>query len=238
MVTSAIRVVTFDLDDTLWAVGPVIAAAEEALWTWLATHCPRLTERFDRDGLQSVRAAVLAAHPGLEHDISALRIRILRRALEQSGYSRRAAEQRAAAAFDVFMRARHAVAYFDHVETVLESLQDEFRLGVISNGNADVLRLAIGKYFAFAISAAGVGASKPARKMFEAALAAGACAPHEMVHVGDHHEHDIAGAQRLGIHTVWFNRVGRPYPGESPASAEITRLSELPGALARIASMR
>jgi FMN hydrolase / 5-amino-6-(5-phospho-D-ribitylamino)uracil phosphatase len=237
-VRSAIRVVTFDLDDTLWAVGPVIAAAEDALWAWLAAHCPRMTERFDRDALQPVRAAVLAEHPGLEHDISALRIRILQHALEQSGYRPRAARRDAAAAFDIFMHARHAVAYFDHAQTVLESLQDEFRLGVISNGNADVVRLEIGKYFAFAISAAGVGASKPAPEVFEAALAAGACAPHEMVHVGDHHEHDIAGAQRLGIHTVWFNRAGRQFPGESPASAEITRLSELPDALARIASRR
>jgi putative hydrolase of the HAD superfamily len=56
-----------------------------------------------------------------------------------------------------------------------------------------------------------------------------------MVHVGDHHEHDVAGAARVGIHTVWVNYRGAPYPGEERPSEEIRSIAELPAALARIA---
>jgi putative hydrolase of the HAD superfamily len=31
-------VLSFDLDDTLWPVGPVIAAAESELLSWLRAH--------------------------------------------------------------------------------------------------------------------------------------------------------------------------------------------------------
>ena len=34
-------VLSFDLDDTLWPVGPVIAAAESALLSWLRARYPR-----------------------------------------------------------------------------------------------------------------------------------------------------------------------------------------------------
>ena len=223
MTTGSIRLVTFDLDDTLWAVGPVIVGAEKALWAWLGKHCPKMTERFDRDRLMPIRTTILDEQPGLVHDISALRVEILTRGLKASGYEVSMAQDYAGAAFEVFMKARHEVNYFDGVFTVLEELSNHFQLGVISNGNADVSRLDIGRYFDFAISAASVGSSKPAAAPFEK----GQCEPKQMVHVGDHHEHDVVGAQRLGIQTVWVNPTGKPFPGEHPASAEIAALREL-----------
>lgn len=231
-----LKVVTFDLDDTLWAIGPVIIGAERALWAWLDEHCPRMTGRYDREKLMPIRAEILSTDPSIEHDISALRARTLAIALERSGFSADDARGNAEAAFEVFMRERHAVEYFEHVTAVLEALHHEFRLGVISNGNADILRLEIGSWFDFAISAAGVGIAKPAPDMFESALSAAQCEPREMVHVGDHHEHDIAGAQQLGIHTVWFNQNGRRFPGPRPASAEISAMNQLPDALTAIAA--
>ena len=234
MSTRSIQVVTFDLDDTLWAIGPVIVGAEKALWAWLREHCPEMTNQFDRERLMPIRAAILEENPGLAHDISALRVEILTRGLLASGYPSATARERAETAFDVFMHARHAVDYFEDVFSVLEQLRERFQLGVISNGNADVSRLEIGQYFDFAVSAASVGISKPAPEPFEAALAAANCTPAQMVHVGDHHEHDIAGAQSLGIHTVWINPERKPFPGDVPASAEISHLSELPAVIAAL----
>ena len=154
MSTRSIQVVTFDLDDTLWAIGPVIFGAEKALWAWLREHCPEMTNQFDRERLMPIRAAILEENPGLAHDISALRVEILTRGLLASGYPSATARERAETAFDVFMHARHAVDYFEDVFSVLEQLRERFQLGVISNGNADVSRLEIGQYFDFAVSAA------------------------------------------------------------------------------------
>lgn len=37
-----IKLVTFDLDDTLWDTAPAIAGAEVTLRDWLAEHAPKL----------------------------------------------------------------------------------------------------------------------------------------------------------------------------------------------------
>ena len=38
----SIQLITFDLDDTLWDVTPVMQDAEAALRNWLTLHAPRL----------------------------------------------------------------------------------------------------------------------------------------------------------------------------------------------------
>jgi HAD superfamily hydrolase (TIGR01549 family) len=230
-----IDVITFDLDDTLWAVGPVIIKAEKALWKWLNEHCPRMTKRYDREKLMPLRSFVIERDPRLKHDISSLRTRVLTEALSRSGHGDES-ETLAKTAFEVFMHERHAVEYFEHVLPVLEQLKQEFRLGVISNGNADVYRLDIGRFFEFAIAAGDVGASKPNRVVFDAALNAAKCAPENIVHIGDNHEADIAGAQAMGMATVWVNIKGIRYPGGPKPDREITSLDELPEAIQKIAN--
>jgi len=232
--TRAIKVVTFDLDDTLWDISAVIVRAEYKLRRWLADRYPHLAGAFDRNVLADLRTQIVQRDPTIAHRLSDLRMAVLTRALERRAYAAADATVVAREAFAVFLDARHEVAYFDDAHAVLESLRARYRLGALSNGNADIVRLGLDRYFSFAFSAASVGASKPEPAMFQAALAHTHAAPREMVHVGDHHEHDIDGARRLGIHTIWVNIKGGAYPGAEPASAEVNRLRDLPDAIAGI----
>ena len=50
-------VLSFDLDDTLWPVGPVIAAAERELLSWLRERYPRDVSGHDVESLRALRAA-------------------------------------------------------------------------------------------------------------------------------------------------------------------------------------
>ena len=50
------------------------------------------------------------------------------------------------------------------------ALARRHRLGALTNGNADIARLGLDRFFRFAFSAADVGAAKPAPEMFRAAL--------------------------------------------------------------------
>ena len=46
---------SFDLDDTLWPVGPVIAAAEKELLCWLREHHPQTVSGHSIESMRELR---------------------------------------------------------------------------------------------------------------------------------------------------------------------------------------
>ena len=118
---------------------------------------------------------------------------------------------------------------------MLSDLSQEYRLFALTNGNADIHRVGIGQFFEGAISSADVGASKPDPAMFNAALSQSGVSAPGAVHIGDHLYDDILGANRAGMHSIWFNRDGAyDNDGESKPSAEVQSLSALPDSIARL----
>jgi putative hydrolase of the HAD superfamily len=231
-----IRLLTFDLDDTLWELAPVLVRAEELTHQWLQRHVPALTARYSAEALRAQRLQLMKEEPARAHRISDLRIDALKRALRAVGSSEDEAERLAAEAFAVFIEARHDVQLFEAVEHVLETLQHGYRLGAITNGNADVRRLGISRFFDFAVNSERLARAKPHPEPFELALTLGNSSAAECIHIGDHADHDIRAAQQLGIHTIWLNRHGEPWPGGELPTARITHWEELPAAVAAIAA--
>ena len=84
---SAPRVLSFDLDDTLWPVGPVIAAAEEALLSWLQARYPRAVGGHTIESLRALRAQVAARFPEHGHDMTFLRRRALEELFAAAGHA-------------------------------------------------------------------------------------------------------------------------------------------------------
>jgi len=82
----SIRLITFDLDDTLWPVAPVIIRAEHRMRDFLDTHAPEVNRRFDREALTELRERLLQTQPELLHDISGLRHRMVESTLVACGY--------------------------------------------------------------------------------------------------------------------------------------------------------
>ena len=224
-----IQLLTFDLDNTLWETEPVVAAAEQTLLEWLNVHAPQFSRQLDRDARRALRQEVLAAQPELRHRVTALRIAVLELGLRKAGYAPDDARELALAGFEVFLEARHALTFFPHCEPLLEQLARHYQLATISNGNADVRRLGLEKYFKVIVSADEVGLSKPDPAPFLAALERVAVEPQHALHVGDHPVDDIAGARAVGLHTLWFNRLGVEWTGTERAHGEVRCLSEIPG---------
>ncbi|MBU2708215.1 HAD-IA family hydrolase [Zooshikella marina] len=199
-----IKAVTFDLDDTLWDNQPVMVEAESAMYTWLQQHCKQLTEQYSLARLKKLKDELLAETPELAHDVSELRRHTLEQALIDCGYgsaSRKLAEQ----AFAQFLTARQQVTYFPHTENTLQQLSQQYSLGVITNGNAEISQMSIGQYFSFAIKAEDLKISKPAPIIFSKAVSLAGVKPHQIAHIGDHPIHDILGAHQAGFKSVWFN---------------------------------
>ena len=228
----SIRLITFDLDDTLWDVRPVLHSAELTLREWLARHTPDLND-FSVEALGAIRRTLLDAQPELRHRISELRRRILCHALEEAGYPRDEACELAEQAFQVFLEARHAVQLFPEVHPTLELLANHYSLGVLTNGNADVRRLGLADYFDFTLCAEELGVGKPDPRPFCEALKRAGVAAEHAVHIGDHPSDDIGGAQRAGMRAIWFNPTGGPWQDDGHPDAVIGNLAELPAVLDR-----
>ena len=228
---SVIKLVTFDLDDTLWDVRPALQKAEAAQWQWLAQHYPTLALSASDPALNQRRRDLISRQPELIHNISRFRQTFITELLMDAGISPSDARQAGAAAFAAFMAHRHDVGLFETAAPVLKALSQKYLIGALTNGNADVYRTPLAPYFNFAFKAEEVGASKPHPEMFHRALAHTDTHQEQVIHVGDSHAHDIIGAKNAGVLAIWFNRHGEKNAEDTTsdaADATITCLTELP----------
>ena len=198
------KAVLFDLDDTLWPIGPVIVQAEITLHAWLAQHAPGVAQKFSIDTLRQHRLDLLARQPELRLDLGALRRAGLLSAFEQAGEDRAKVEL----AMAHFFAARNAVTPYADVLPGLRHLKDRMLIGTISNGNADLEAIGLAHHFKVSLAASQFGSAKPDAAIFHEACRALGVAPHEAVYVGDDLLLDVAGAQRAGLRAVWLRREG------------------------------
>jgi len=225
-----IRAITLDLDDTLWAIHPVIHRAERGLYEWLGQNYPRITEMFSRDAVHEQRRNVALEFPEHSHDYTYMRRTVLGRLGIAAGYG----DDLVDAAMDVFDSLRNAVDIFPEVRPALAELGKDYRLVAVTNGNAKLEMIGIDDLFDDIVTARTAGAAKPARKIFDVAVEVGGASAEQTLHVGDHPEYDVDGAMTAGLHAVWVNRSGEQWPRELPKPHGIvTHVGQLPALLAR-----
>ncbi len=200
----SIRLITFDLDNTLWDVDTIIRRAEQDMREWMADNTPRALDHYTADQLQNFRQRAAAEFADQVHDLSFMRIQVLTYVMRAAGYQRNATAL-AKAAFEVFFEGRNRVEFFPGALETLATLKSRYTLYALTNGNADIARAGLSDYLDEAISAADVGARKPDRRMFAEPLARVGVAPTQAIHIGDHLEDDVAGALDSGMHAIWVN---------------------------------
>ncbi len=228
-----IRAISLDLDDTLWPIWPTIERAEQVLLQWLVQHAPATAAMCATPAaLREIRTHMVQRRPDLQHDMSAQRREAIRLALTRAGDDPALAEP----AFEVFFEQRHRVELFPDVLPALEFLSRRYPLVSLSNGNADLQRVGLARFFRGAVSAQGFGVPKPDPRIFHAAALQAGVAPDEVLHVGDDTVLDVLGAQGAGMQAAWANRVEAIWPhggqvGSQP-ELEFASLSELCDALA------
>jgi HAD superfamily hydrolase (TIGR01549 family) len=222
---SAIRAISLDLDDTLWPVGPVIAAAEQALLEWLRARYPEAARGHDVVSMRAMRMRLAAQFPERSHDLTFLRRHALAAQFAAAGYAESLCEE----ALEVFLAARNRVEFYDDVRPALARLRADYRLFAVSNGNADLHRCGIGELFDGHVTAISAGAAKPDARIFAALVEMAGTRAAEIMHVGDDPVADVLGARQAGMQSVWLNRGGmRDWPASLPPPARtISTLAEI-----------
>lgn len=224
MLAGAIRAICFDLDNTLWDVGPVLSRAERILADWLAVRYPRIPERFPPDAALAVRESLLRESPHRAHDLTWLRRETLARLAEAVGYDRDIAHE----AFALWHAARNQCVPYDEVIPALERLRPSYRLATLSNGNADLEVIGIAHHFEVRLHAAALGCAKPDARAYAALADALTMRPAEILFVGDEPHADVLGPRNAGMQTVWMNRGVSAWPLDlQPADHVVADMDEL-----------
>ncbi len=206
----AIRAVAFDLDNTLWAVEPVIARAEARWMDWLRVNCPRIPEALSLEELRAARLRLAAREPHNSHDFTYLRIASLATHAREYGYDESIAER----AFEVFFAARNEIDLFPDVRPGLDRLSGRYALGSLSNGNADLGLIGLAGVFNVSLNARGIGAAKPDPRCFHALCDSLRLEPPEVLYVGDDPLLDVEAARAAGLRSAWMNRSDMPWPAD------------------------
>lgn len=209
----SIRLITFDLDDTLWPTRPVIMAAEQRVYDWLSTHAPKVARSLSIQAMREQRLEWMQQHPDVAHDLTLVRLKTLEKLMRDFGYPLSLAEQ----GLRVFRQARDRVTPWDDVLPVLGYLRQQYPLVSLTNGNAQIENTPLQDCFDLSLSAEDVGAAKPDPAMFHQVARWSGLSFEQMLHVGDDLERDVLPASRLGMATAWVHRQSMRAPKHKQA---------------------
>ncbi|NQY62307.1 MAG: HAD-IA family hydrolase [Alteromonadaceae bacterium] len=219
------KVISFDLDDTLYNNQPVMQTTEKKLDDYFASLLPEHPELDNKFWLY-FRQQALIQQPALIHDVGALRIATYVLGFRELGFTEAKAQKSADQAYTFFKQHRSNFTVPSQSIQLLSQLADKLPLVAISNGNVDTKALGIDQYFKY-IYHAGVSfgvdntgkqnnsqslKQKPEADMFHLACQQLNILPEELLHVGDCGQADIRGAVAAGCQAVWLScyDVGKP----------------------------
>jgi FMN hydrolase / 5-amino-6-(5-phospho-D-ribitylamino)uracil phosphatase len=224
----AIKVLSFDLDDTLWPCFPTILRAEKLLYQWLSDHVPEITFHYDINQLRDKRRSLFSQQPELAYDLTKLRIRSFELLADEFQLT----DDWIAPAFKIFYEARQQVTLFEDVQPVLDELKKGFQLVSLTNGNADIVKTGVDHWFDFALNSASIGKLKSEPDIYRQVQKLATIEAQQMVHIGDDPLHDVTGAKAAGAYAIWLNRQNKPWLlADCHPDAVISNLHELPAIL-------
>lgn len=220
------KVISFDLDDTLYDNVPVMQTAEQSVQQYIVNQFPE-TAAWDVRHWRQLRDKVSQSDPALASDMTELRISTLQKGLEQFGVANAVAH-----AHDImahFLRQRSNFKPPQDSIELLKQLSEQYELIALSNGNVDTKKIGISGYFSLIVQPGNGVRGKPLPDMFlKAQQSFPGIKPVEFLHVGDHPYSDVLGAQRHGWQSVWLTSgLGRSQHLSALPTVKIDQLAEL-----------
>ncbi len=197
-----IRAISFDLDNTLWDIVPVIDRAEKNSQSYIERHYPKIAERYSLEDVRRLRERNQIEYPEIRHDLTEQRRRIFHQLLNECGYD----ASQASVLLERFLADRNDVELFPDVLPALKRLSRDMPLVSLSDGNACLDSIGIGKFFTASISAAEIGAMKPDPRGFQQVCSVVGLPASDILYVGDHPQYDMFGARNAGMQTMWMVR--------------------------------
>lgn len=238
----SLRVLVFDLDDTLLDERPGRVAGRAAMEEVLLDHgleLPKLGFAAAYDRAREVFWQDEANHRRGRLDLVAARAEILRESLAACGHEDAGVALRAARRY--FDAATAAQTLMPGALDVLEDARVRFdRLALLTNGAEDaqsekVRRFDLLRWFDHVQIEGAFGLGKPDPAAFRHAVGAVSARPEEAMMVGNDYQHDVLGALAAGLAATWVDLEGHGEPTEPPGGlyGTIANIRQLPELLGR-----
>ena len=217
-----IKVVSFDLDNTLYDNVPVIERAYNKLYDLLRTNYENLN-RLTLEQFMQTAHEVIEQHPELHYDVSRLR----QLHIESLFQSHDVQTGDPAQAFEAFLNARQDIELYPGVITLLSELKPHYPLVSLTNGNADPERFGLAGIFEARFTASDAGALKPHPECFDQVTRSMHIQPGQLLHIGDGVNNDFLGALNFGAQAIWYNPKNEPLPDSAIGLGGFETISEL-----------
>lgn len=118
----------------------------------------------------------------------------------------------------------------DHAHDILEHLQPDYQMHILTNGFDDVQEIklkssGLDHYFDVVVTSESTGHKKPSPEIFEYALQQSQATLENSVMVGDNLKTDVAGAVNFGMPIIFFNPEEQEH--KEPVLADVKSLLEI-----------
>ncbi|EHR6176882.1 HAD family hydrolase [Vibrio parahaemolyticus] len=231
-----LKAIFFDMDETLCGTSQADKAAGQKFAAWIQQTYPQVSDpqAFLQRYLQGVYKKLNAEFPqlvALLPDENAFRCGLIQTILAEHGIHIDA--EQAQQAQHYFDSARMgAFTFFPGVKEMLTDLRKHYKLVVITNGpifsqHPKLKATQMDEWVDHIIVGGEEPEEKPAASIFQKALNLVDIKPEEALHIGDSLAADIAGANNMGILSVWVNATGASNPTEITPNFEIRETVEL-----------
>ncbi|EGR3114353.1 HAD-IA family hydrolase [Vibrio parahaemolyticus] len=231
-----LKAIFFDMDETLCGTSQADKAAGQKFAAWIQQTYPQISDpqAFLQRYLQGVYKKLNAEFPqlvALLPDENAFRYGLIQTILAEDGIHIDA--EQAQQAQHYFDSARMgAFTFFPGVKEMLTDLRKHYKLVVITNGpifsqHPKLKATQMDEWVDHIIVGGEEPEEKPAASIFQKALNLVDVKPEEALHIGDSLAADIAGANNMGILSVWVNATGASNPTEITPNFEIRETVEL-----------
>ncbi len=231
-----LKAIFFDIDETLCGTSQADKAAGQKFAAWIQQTYPQVSDpqAFLQRYLQGVYKKLNAEFPqlvALLPDENAFRCGLIQTILAENGIHIDA--EQAQQAQHYFDSARMgAFTFFPGVKEMLTDLRKHYKLVVITNGpifsqHPKLKATQMDEWVDHIIVGGEEPEEKPAASIFQKALNLVDIKPEEALHIGDSLAADIAGANNMGILSVWVNATGASNPTEITPNFEIRETVEL-----------
>ena len=184
---SKVKVISFDLDDTLWDNSGVIEKCEQELYNFLCKKHPPFGEHYSIETMHRVSEQFLAQDVPHFDNMTTLRKAVIEHMLLETAGDLNLVNQ----AFGVFYYWRNQIQIPELTYQLLDKLNKQYSLFAVSNGNSNLYWLGLMDYFEKHYIAGVDGRAKPSADMLHKICGLKNIEPQELLHIGDNHDTDI-----------------------------------------------